>query len=361
MLNSNVLVRAAASSPWKWLAFRVVFGTATFWTVAFWAAFTTRVLAEDTVVLGEAGGKTSRASGEILDFTGRELTLRTRSGRESRIPFGRVRDVQTSWPAGMTKADEHFQKHAYREAAAEYVEAYKVAKREWVKRRILAKLTWCYRSTKSWRKAAQAFHLMLKSDAHSQDFQAIPLAWRTQQPSLDMETISRGWLSEGTPVERLIAASWLIPTRQRAEAIAVLQELEQDQDTRIAQLAKMQQWRTKIVSVRQEDLDRWRSAVRRLPPELRAGPYYLLGQASSRLGLKQDAILAYLREPINYPQNRRLAGEALLLAGREYVGQGDPATAIRLYREALQFDDDGELLPVVESRLEQLRAAAAGQ
>ncbi|MBW3597545.1 MAG: hypothetical protein KY475_09755, partial [Planctomycetes bacterium] len=101
---------------------------------------TASAIAEDAVIVatGQDGQTRVRRTGEILDFTGQTLTLRTTTGAEAAIPADRVIDIETEWTAPHRRGDEFFAEDKFAEALEQYREAARQETRPWVRRRLLA-------------------------------------------------------------------------------------------------------------------------------------------------------------------------------------------------------------------------------
>ncbi len=179
--------------------------------------------AEDAVFLKpSANSRTpTRVTGTITEYTGRELFIRTASGREQMIPVDRVDNVATEYTPKQIEADVLFTQRRYAEAEALYLQANKEESRQWVRREILAQVVWCCRQQGKHAQAAATFLLIVKSDPTTQYFDAIPLAWRRLELGLAAERQATEWLRDGRdPTAQLIAASWLLsgPAELRREA-----------------------------------------------------------------------------------------------------------------------------------------------
>ena len=153
---------------------------------------------------------------------------------------------------------------------------------------------------------------------------------------------------------RLLGASWLLSTDTRAAAIDALGELVSDADARVALLAQSQLWRTRIVTAKPQETDRWQSLIARAPDGLRAGPYFTLARALAAQGQSEQAALAFLRVPILYPTHRRLAAAALLSAGRELEKIGRTEKAVTLFQEVVRDHKHAPAAAESASRLERL-------
>lgn len=133
-----------------------------------------------------------------------------------------------------------------------------------------------------------------------------------------------------------------------------LQRLLADRDPRVAMLAHTQLWRTRTATVTLEDLQGWETWLQRMPGDLRAGPYCVIGQAWSSKGSPAKSALSYLRVPILYPADRRLAAAALLSAGRELEKIGQVQQAVTLYREVVRDYAAAPAAAEARGRLEEL-------
>jgi len=133
--------------------------------------------------------------------------------------------------------------------------------------------------------------------------------------------------------------------------------LAQDQDPRIAGLAKAQTWRQSLAGVSDAQIASWRQTIERLPEELRAGPSYVLGRALAQRGEHETAALTLLRVPILYPRETELAAAALLEAGRALERLEQREEAAGLYREVLGEWPNDSAATEAAARLEALQDA----
>lgn len=101
------------------------------------------------------------------------------------------------------------------------------------------------------------------------------------------------------------------------------------------QLANVLLWKQQIPRLRSKnDLAPLRRQLEQLPESLRAGPWFLFGQAARQAGEHEDAVLAWMRVPILYPENRPLAAEALREAAKSLEKLDRVEQAEKLRREA---------------------------
>ena len=296
----------------------------------------TQALAEDTVIVTGSSGKQSRIVGEVVDFTGERLLLRHPSGREETIKAARVVHVESDWVASHQQALQHIQTHSYDQALEALTRALREERRVWVQRRLLSLYARCASYVNQSEQAIGSFLLLYGDDPTTQYFDTIPLPWTAAQPQPGLQRRAEKWLAESEkPIERLIAASWLLSTAQRAQATAALRDLVDAPDARIIFLAEAQLWRTQVVSATPQDVVRWQERMERMPQAIRAGPCYLLALAQARNNQPDEAALMFMHIPILYPQQRGLAAESLLAAARQLEKMDRPKQARGLYREVI--------------------------
>ena len=315
--------------------------------------------AQDVVFLqGDRSEVTPRKkSGEILDYNARQLVLRQSNGREIALEASQVLEVKIKKVPAHVKADQAFSEQRLREALSLYREAAKKEDRAWVRREIKAMQVWCYRHLGIFDGAAKVFLAILREEPQTRHFDAIPLAWASVRLTSTAKQVGEAWLTGAdNSTATLIAASWLMTT-PGSGAQNALRRLASDQDARVAFLAQTQQWRTKVVSATAEDVSQWQEVVRRMPPALRAGPYYLVGRTLARIDDHEHAAIALLRIPILYPRQRALAVQALMSVARSLESVKREEQAISIYRELLIDYPEAGLRSEIEQRLERLSGA----
>jgi tetratricopeptide (TPR) repeat protein len=301
------------------------------------AANSTRAV--DTVVYrtGEDGSGRATASGTVVDYVGGNLVLLRESGARQSIPSSRVVQLETEWTAMHEAGERLFEAGEFEEAARSYRSAISTESRRWAKRRIVASLVQSYKNMGQFERAGDAFIELVRSDPATHYFHLIPLSWKSHQPTPGFQTKAEAWLrAETSSVRRLLGASWLLSTGQRGDSIDALQGLASDTDLRVAFLSQAQLWRTRVVTAKLPDVENWDATVGRMPNDLRAGPYYVLGRAWGAQGEHRRAALSFLRVPIQYPAERRLAAWALLSAGRELERIDQTREALSLYQEVVR-------------------------
>lgn len=310
------------------------------------------LVAQDIVEWDPSGSGAGRVrlSGQVLDYTGQWLLVRLPDGREQKIPGQRVLRVQTQYSPVHQEAERRFHQGQFAEALALYRKALQEAERRWVRRQILARMVVCYEDTGQAALAGETFLLLVQSDPHTPYWEVIPLAWVPAVPDAALQRQARQWLAQDpqkTPAAVLLGASYLLSSSERTEALARLQRLVHHPEERIALLALAQTWRC-AMHPEPAQLETWEQTIQKLPPTLRAGPYYVLARAWAQSGQWEEAALAWLRVPILYGRPPALAARALVEAGAALHRLGHPDQAARLYQEVLQRY--AQTLSAVEAR-----------
>ncbi|MEE3368373.1 MAG: hypothetical protein VX346_03415 [Planctomycetota bacterium] len=313
--------------------------------------------AQDVVVVRSKDTRTvATRKGEVLDYTGDSLTLRLVSGRMQRIESNRILRLETKRTESHQMAAGLFQQGKYAAALQRYRLAEREEKRSWMLREIFTKEVQCFQNKGEMVAAAQRFLLILDSDPTARCFGVIPLTWTTPRSLAAFEEENaRQWLRGATVAERLIGASWMIATSQRAQAVKNLESLTADKDLRIGFLAEAQLWRIKLVTVSADEVGIWRQRIRKMPEELRAGPCFLLGKGLARQERYLDASLELLRIPVLHSHLQTLVPEALLSAGQCLDSAGQKQEAELVYREILDLPEDLPTTSAARKRLQQVR------
>jgi tetratricopeptide (TPR) repeat protein len=306
-------------------------------------------VAEDTVTIAGSSGGRSKLTGRVLDYTGRELKFEHPDGRQQSFPAEKVLAIDTQYGQYQTEADARFAAARYDQALELYRRAIDDEERRWVRRQIIAQVVRCYSALDQPDRAGEAFLLLIRDDPDTPYFDCIPLAWLPREPSLATEQAAQLWLRREEPAAVLLGASHLLTGSARPAALAELRRLTTAADRRIAQLALAQTWRAALATVDDEQVQAWSRTVEKMPERLAAGPYLLLGSAYYQRQQWPKAALALLRVAILYPEQRPLAAQALLDAGRSLEKLDRPKEALGLYRELIQTYPQ-ETRPVAEAQ-----------
>ena len=291
--------------------------------------------AEDAVTVANSKDARlrQRMTGEIVEYTGETLKLRRSDGRDETIPAARVLSFETTWPPQRDAGLEQMRRGDYSGALVSLRAATQAEQRPWAQRRLLAAGVDCLRELGQYERAGEAFISLYRGDPTTAELGVIPLPWLPPTPDdRRIETKAQGWSADrDSPAAQLLGAAWLVALGQRAAPFEQLRRLTTHSDARIALLAEAQLWRAKLVSVSASDVESWERQVERLPPSVRAGPYFVIGEAWSRLDAPQRAALAYLRVPLQFGEQRRLAAAARSAAATQLdkLGQADAAQRLR--------------------------------
>ncbi len=299
-------------------------------------AGTNRLLADDVVYLTSPSNPRARTkvSGQIIDYTGKELALRTDTGAERRFPGEQVAEVETTYSPEQLAGDALLAKFDYAAALAQYQLAIKKDERRWVRRKIIADMIWCYRGLDQLGRAGELFLILVRDDPATPYYACIPLNWLPREPPPDVEQKAREWLARDEIAEAvLLAGSHLLPTARRGEALAGLEKLTSSRDPRVAALAQALVQSATVATADDRQNSDFADRIERFPSALRAGPYFVLGRSLAGRNHREEAALAYLRVPIQFPRERVLAAAALWEAGRALEQAAQNGDAARLYSE----------------------------
>ncbi len=302
-------------------------------------ALGTSAAAEDIVIASSASDPAARVrrTGEVLDYTGTELKLRTALGTVETIPAGRVKEIQTTWLPEHEAGRAARAKGESPEAIAQLMEARAIERRPWAERQIRADLVGAYLEAGRIEDAGDEFLAIVARDPETMHFAIMPIAWRAAPPDAAIERHATGWLENPqSPVARVLGASWLLAGPKRAAAIAELEKLVKSGDLRIAGLATIQLWRTKLVTAKTAEIAAWKLNLEKLPAEVQAAGWYILGELHARVGQHEDAALAYLRVPLVFRTQQAMSADALLAAGVQLEKMGQRDQAAGLFREILR-------------------------
>ena len=312
-----------------WSGWRVL-AAAVFWTSS--------ALCQDTVVVSSSAGSSGYATfkGQVVDYSGRGLSLDTPDGGQRTFPAEQIVRIETYHPQARQDADGLFDTGQFAAAAALYERSHKEEKRPWMRRQIMAQLVWCHRATGQLRLAGKEFGVVVWEDPNSPYLSCIPLAWMAGQPSGSLEQAAKEWFNlEDEPAMVLLGASHLLSTANRGVALDRLERLAATADPPVNQLALTQTWRVSVVTADARQLAAWEDTIRRMPEPLRAGPYYVLGQGWARQQKWEQAALALMRVPLLYRRHHVLAARSLLDAGQSLEKLDRRRQAARLYDEVL--------------------------
>ncbi|HUQ68145.1 MAG TPA: hypothetical protein VM165_01405 [Planctomycetaceae bacterium] len=322
----------------------------------------TTASAEDIVVVQPAASSSRvTVSGRIVDYTGRELTLETGVGAGiKRFPRAEVVSVTTPYRESHQRGLTLLAEGKPKEADAAFEAALDDETRAWVRRSLLAGQVNCAWWTGDYSRAASRFLPIAESDPETWYFGLMPLVWTEDVPASAKLSDARAWLRSPNAVARLLGASWLLAGTDRIAAEKVLSDLASDTNRNIQKLAQTQLWRLRLENgpLPTIELRRWQTALQSAPPELRAGPLFLLGRGHVQRQDALDAAATWLWLPFEYPELRSLSAEAQQRAAEQLLIAGDHIGARTLANEVgIRFAD----LPVAPRALKLLETAPQAQ
>lgn len=295
----------------------------------------TQSLTADEVMVVTRQGKVVRRTGTIVDYKGRELTLRV-AGRDTKISTETVRSINTERLAAHAQADERYLAEDYADALTLYRQAFRDEPRRWVKREVLADVVRCQQNLGRIAEACKNFTRLTADDPRTAYFSVAPLAWQAKASSQDVLSMVEPWISDSPrPDRQLLAASWMLNSSRRDLAVRTLRELGRNEFEPIAKLAVSQMWRAELTQLNPSRLAWWQQHLESMPRPLRAGSYYLLGQSLSQSGDADAAALAFLRLPMQY-QDDVLKNTALYECGVLLAKSGDQEGAKRCLQQLVR-------------------------
>jgi hypothetical protein len=308
--------------------------------------------ASDDVVVARSASDAAvpvRRTGEIVDYTGTQLTLRTSLGRDEMIPASRIIEVQTAWSPAHEQARAARRAGKLAEAVDKYDEARRQDARPFAQRQIAAELAGALLELGKVGAAGEEFLKIAAQDPQTIHFDVIPVAWQAATLDADSERQAVGWLADArSPVARLLGASWLVGSSRKAEVDAALAELAASKDKHIAPLAQIQRWRTRLATASTGDLEGWSRELAAMPAPVQAAGWYVLGDGYARHDEPERAAIAYLKPPLVFRDQPALAADGLLAAARQLEKLGQTAEAAGLYKEIVR--DFGHLAAADEAR-----------
>ena len=315
---------------------------------------------DEVIKRGSTSGSRITIRCQIVDYDGRHLTARTRTGEKLlRIDSPDVIAIRTAQSQPHKIGIKAFDKGRTRESEVQLTEAIKVEPRAWMRRQILTLLVRCALKRNDRLTASTRFRLLFESDSQTPHINLIPLLWTGATADGEARAAAITWLKDPEPVARLLGASLLLLDSGHSEAaLKVLTELARTPGARIRQLASWQRRRLRIRSrdVTDFDLGRWQSQIEKLEPSLRAGPLFILGQGYL---VRQDfdmAAATLLKVPLVHDSEHWVSAQSLLDAGRALARIGMRGEAAKLYSEVLDRYSYSAVAVEAQEELDQLAA-----
>lgn len=241
---------------------------------------------------------------------------------------------------------------------------------EW--KRMSMQIVRCQTALGDREQAAEEFFLLCRIDPLT-PLDYIPLPWfvplNPKQGTRPREKTAEDWLDPlqnktKSPAAMLLAAGILSISNNSSKQNQGMQQLrnlagfldsetdssdKNKKDTAIqiqqdaAMLAGVLLWKEQRIPMLRNasELIPLRRFLDKIPESQQAGPLYLYGRAAKQVGETEEAVLAWMRIPILYGENRPLAAEALREASATLKKLGRMEQAESLQKEA-EFMFDGK-------------------
>jgi tetratricopeptide (TPR) repeat protein len=313
---------------------------------------------DEVIKRGSTTGSRITIRCQIVDYNGRHLTARTRTGEKLlRIDSSEVITIRTAQTEPHKIGIKAFDEGRTRESETQLTEAIKVEPRAWMRRQILTLLVRCALKRNDRLTASTRFRLLFESDSETPHVNLIPLIWTGSTAEEEARAAAVAWLKDPEPVARLLGASLLLLDSGHSEAaLKVLTELVRTPGERIRQLASWQRRRLRIRSrdVTDFDLGRWESQIEKLEPSLRAGPLFILGQGYLVRQNFDMAAATFLKVPLVHDSEHWVSAQCLLDAGRSLARIGMRGDAAKLYSEILDRYSYAAVATEAREELDQL-------
>ena len=270
-----------------------------------------KVQSQDIVYLKKKNGDGEvKRKGEIVQWVGDVISVKGSTGFKE-FDTDRLIRIETAWDPGYEKGNQLLAAYRYDDAIVQFESALESEPRSWMQNIVYAKLVQCYLAKEDFGNAASHFLRVVDDDPQSRFRHLAPLVWTSSRPNSQQLKKAASWLDSNEPIIALMGASWLLADQKNEKAKPKMERLAHDFDPVIASLAKAQLWRLDTVAVDQKRIAIRIELIQAMPETVRCGAWYLIADAQSKSKLEDNAIVNYMRIPINDPQQGGLAAAAL--------------------------------------------------
>ena len=294
-------------------------------------------------------------SGELLSFSRAGVTLRDSSGIVREFRGRTVLRIETQLLPEHREGIKAYWEEHFEEALTNFRAARAKETRPWVVEELIVRSLWCLRYLGRQEEAIEEFALLLRWNPQTAHLASIPMAWTPGEISPALERRCLEALRSPAPELQVVGASYLLGGRNEAQAVPVLGRLSSVGEEPLRTLAWFQLNRVHAWRLTEAELKGLENAVDRLPRELRPGPVAVLAQAWEAKKAYEEALLWWLKLPLNFPEYRDLAAWGILNGGRNLERLSRPADAAQLYRELLESYPEFPYRHLAEARLAELR------
>ncbi|MGB7347941.1 MAG: hypothetical protein WBD20_27195 [Pirellulaceae bacterium] len=230
--------------------------------------------------------------GTVLQLDDRQLRIKISGNTdETLVAAHRVLWIESDeMPADAIKAVKLYSDGKYGESVRPFLDGLKERPPVW-RQQWLSMMA----AEAAWRSSRPTIALELVSQLDARPLPPIAIAWLPidWDGSVDdrtNETAALEKLDDASPAVRLVAASWLVKSRSRRQAVAVLEQLALDnQRPLIARLAEIVSWRATLPPEIAGRAVGWQRKVDALPIVLQTGPLQSLASTFQAAGLADAA------------------------------------------------------------------------
>jgi tetratricopeptide (TPR) repeat protein len=287
--------------------------------------------AQDVVFLRKSSGDgETKRKGEIVGWTGDTISIKGKTGVKD-FDTERLVRFETAWHPGYDEGNKLLMAYRYDEAISHFDSALAGETRGWMQNIVHAKLVQCHLAKEDFENAARHFLKVVDDDPQGRFRHLVPLVWTSSRPNQEQLKRAESLLGSSEPMVALLGASWMLTEKGGEGARAKMDKLSKDFDPTVAALAKAQLWRLDKVAPNEKRLAIRIEQVRKMPENVRAGAWYLIADAQSKSKREAEAIVNFMRIPINDPGQGTLAAAALYQAAwlLEKTEQNQQAQALR--------------------------------
>ncbi|QEG24602.1 tetratricopeptide repeat protein [Mariniblastus fucicola] len=267
--------------------------------------------AQDVVYLKKTNAPgESKRKGEIVNWVGDTISIKGKSGVKDFDTDQLIR-FETAWHGGYEDGKRLLEEYRYDAAVDQFASALESEPRAWMQNIVDAKLVECFLAKDDFGNAARHFLRVIDDDPQSRFRHLAPLVWTSSKPNRQQLQKAEVWLESREPMIAMLGASWMLADQSNKKAKQKMERLTRDFDPVVASLAKAQVWRLDSVAPDAKRLELRIELVRSMPKEVRCGAWYLIAEAQSKSKQEDEAIVNFMRIPINDPQQGGLAAAAL--------------------------------------------------
>ena len=267
--------------------------------------------AQDIMFLKKASGDGEvKRKGEIVDWNGDVISIKGKTDVK-KFDTERLIRIETAWHGGYEEGNRLLALYQYNAAINEFNSALESESRPWMQNIVFAKLVQCYLAKEDFGNAANHFLEVINDDPQSRFRHLAPLVWTSSRPNKQQLKIAELWIQSDDPMIALMGASWLLSDKTNQKARQKVESLARDFDPVIASLAQAQTWRLDRVPPNEKRLAIRIQQVQAMPEKVRCGAWYLIAETQSKSKREDNAIVNFMRIPINDPQQGGLAAAAL--------------------------------------------------